>query len=122
VNERLRSERGVALVEALVAVAIAGTALVMFLSGMSAGLLSTSQSDRLSTAHELARSQVESTKAATYHAPPYTYASVPAPSGYSVSATANSIAGAGAGIELITVTVTKDGAAIFTLEDYKVDR
>ncbi len=121
-NERLRSERGVALVEALVAVAIAGTALVMFLSGMSAGLLSTSQSDRLSTAHELARSQVESTKAATYHAPPYTYASVPAPSGYGVSATANSIAGAGAGIELITVTVTKDGATIFTLQDYKVDR
>ena len=121
-NPVRRSERGVALVEALVAVAIAGTALVMFLSGMSTGLLSTSQSDRLSTAHELARSQVESTKAATYHAPPYTYPSVPAPSGYAVSSTASSIAGAGASIELISVTVTKAGATIFTLEDYKVDR
>jgi Tfp pilus assembly protein PilV len=121
-NARLRSERGVALVEALVAVAIAGTALVMFLSGMSTGLLSTSQSDRLSTAHEIARSQVESTKAATYHAPPYNYPSVPAPSGYAASSTSSSISGAGAGIELITVTVTKGGVIVFNLQDFKVDR
>ena len=44
---RLRSERGVTLVEALVAVGILGTALVVFLAGMSTGLLTTSQADRL---------------------------------------------------------------------------
>jgi type II secretory pathway pseudopilin PulG len=121
-SRALQSERGVALVEALVAVAIAGTALVMFLSGMSSGLLATSQSDRLSTAHELARSQIETTKAAAYQAPPATYPSIPAPSGYAVTATASAIAGAGPGIELIQVDVSRDGVVVFTLQDYKVDR
>ena len=59
----------------------------MFLSGMSTGLLSTVAVRPPVDRAQLARSQVESTKAATYHAPPYTYASVPAPAGYGVSAT-----------------------------------
>ena len=119
---RWRSERGVALVEALVAVAILASALVVFLGGLSTGSLATAQSDRLSTAHELARSQLEATKAAAYNAPPYTYPSVAAPATYGVSAEASSISGTDADIELITVQVTKDGATVFTLEGYKVNR
>ncbi|TAK62063.1 MAG: hypothetical protein EPO22_07800 [Dehalococcoidia bacterium] len=119
---RLRSERGVTLVEALVAVAILASALVVFLGGLSTGSLATAQSDRLSTAHELARSQLEATKAAAYNPPPYTYPSVAAPATYGVSAAASSISGADANIELITVQVTKGGATVFTLEGYKVNR
>ncbi len=119
---RLRSERGVTLVESLVAVGIMATALVVFLGGMSTGLLATSQADRLSTAHELARSQMEFTKAAAYGAAPYTYPTVTPPSGYAVSAAASTIPGADARIELITVQVTKDSAVVYSLEGYKVNR
>ena len=89
---------------------------------MSTGLLSTSQSDRLSTAHELARSQLEYTKAAAYNAAPYAYATVTPPSGYGVSANASSISGGDANVELITVQVTKNSAVVYALEGYKVNR
>ena len=119
---RLRSERGVALMEALIASAILGMTLVVFVAGLSTGLLSTGQSDRLSTAHELGRSQIEYTKAAAYNAAPYTYPTVTPPSGYGVTASASSIGGGDANVELITVQVSKDGNAVYTLEDYKVNR
>ncbi len=121
-NARLRSEAGVTLVESLVAIAILGTTLVVFLGGMSTGLLSTSQSDRLSTAHELARSQMEYTKAATYSAAPFTYPTVTPPPGYGVSAAASAIAGGDAKIELVTVQVTKDSVVVYSLDGYKVNR
>ena len=65
---------------------------------------------------------MELTKAAAFDAAPYTYPTVTPPSGYAVSATASSISGGDARIELITVQVTKDAAAVYTLEGYKVDR
>ena len=86
---RLHSERGVTLVETLVAVGILGLALVVFLAGLQTGLISTRQSDSLSTAHELARSQMEYTKAAAYQAAPATYATVTPVSGYAVTANAS---------------------------------
>ena len=119
---RLGSEQGVALVESLVALAILGTALVIFLGGMSTGLLSTAHSDRLSTAHELARSQMEYTKGDAFHAAPYAYSTVPAPADYALSASATGAAGGDANIELITVVVTKAGTPVFTLEGFKVNR
>ena len=115
-------ERGVALVEALVAAGIAGLALVVFMSGLSTGLLATSHADRLSTAHELARSQLEYTKSSAFAAAPATYATVTPPAGYTVSSSASAITGGDANIEQITVTVSKDGTTVYTLEGYKVNR
>ena len=119
---RLRSERGFALVETLVAVAVLASALVVFLAGLSTGSLSTAESDRLSTAHEIARSQMELTKAAAYNAAPYTYPTATAPATYGVSAAASTMSGGDANIERITVTVTKDGVAVFSLEGFKANR
>ena len=119
---RLHSERGVTLVETLVAVGILGLALVVFLAGLQTGLISTRQSDSLSTAHELARSQMEYTKAAAYQPAPATYATVTPVSGYAVTANAAAIAGGDANVQLITVQISKDGAPAFTLEGYKVNR
>ena len=121
-SARLRSERGVTLVETLVAVAVLASALVVFLAGLSTGSLSTAQSDRLSTAHEIARSQVELTKAAVYSAPPYSYPTVTPPATYGVIAAASTISGGDADIERIMVTVTKDGVAVFSLEGFKANR
>lgn len=121
-SARLRSEAGFSLVESLVAVAILASALVVFLGGLSTGALATSNADRLSTAHQLARSQMEATKAEPYVAAPHAYPSVAAPATYAVTAAATTLAGGDASIQLITVTVTKEGAPAFTLEGYKVDR
>jgi type II secretory pathway pseudopilin PulG len=116
------SERGVSLVETLVAVAILGTALVVFMSGLSTGILATGRADRLSIAHELARSQLEDTKAQPYVAAPHTYPSVAAPAGYSVTSDATDAQNGDAAVQLITVVVSKDADVLFTLEGLKVDR
>ena len=119
---RLRSKRGVTLAETLVASAVLAIALTAFLAGLSTGSLATGRSDRMSTAHEIARSQMEDTKAQPYLPPPATYPSFPAPAGYTVSSIASAIPGGDAGIELVAVQVSKDGVALFTLEGFKVDR
>ena len=121
-NARLRSERGFALVEALVAVAILGMTLVVFVAGMSTGLLATSQADRLSTAHELARSQMEYTKNDAFSAAPFTYPTVTPPATFTVTSVASAISGGDANVESITVSVSKDGVPVFSLEGYKVNR
>ncbi len=110
------------LVETLVAVGILGLTLVVFLAGLQTGLISTKQSDSLSTAHELARSQMEYTKNAPYQAAPAVYATVTPASGYAVTSNAATISGGDANIQLITVQVSKAGAPVFMLEGYKVNR
>jgi len=119
---RLQAEEGFTLVEALVSVAILSLALVVFLAGLSTGVLSSNQSDRLSTAHELARSQMEYTKETVYQAAPSSYPTVTPPSGYQVASNASTISGGDADIQLITVQVSKDGLVVYALEGYKVDR
>ena len=119
---RLQSEQGFTLVEALVSVAILTMALMMFLLGLSTGVLSSAQSDRLSSAHELARSQMEYTKELPYQAAPVTYATVTPPAGYTVAANASNVAGGDTKIQLVTVAVTKDGLVVYSLEGFKVNR
>jgi type II secretory pathway pseudopilin PulG len=110
---RLQSERGRHAVETLIAVAILGAAVVVFLAGLSTARWRRRRRDKL-TAHELARSQMELTKAAAYRAAPYTYPTVTPPATYG-QRVASSIAGGDANIELVTVQVTKD-ASPCTLE------
>jgi type II secretory pathway pseudopilin PulG len=119
---RLRSEQGFTLVEALVSVAILTMALVVFLAGLSTGVLSTSHSDRLSTAHELARSQMEYTKAQAFDPVPSSYATVTPPSSYGVTVAASAIPEGDPAIQLITVDVSKDGSVVFSLQGYKAGR
>jgi type II secretory pathway pseudopilin PulG len=119
---RLHSERGFALTEALIAVAILGMTLVVFIAGLSTGLLTTGAADRLSTAHQLARSQIEYTKNDVYSAAPHTYPTVVPPGGYGVTSLATGISGGDANVELISVQVSKDGNVVYTLEGYKVNR
>ena len=119
---RLRSEQGFTLVEALISVAILTMALVVFLAGLSTGVLSTSRTDRLSTAHELARSQMEYAKAQPFDPLPAAYGTVTPTAGYSVAVSASSIPEGDSAIQLLTVDVSKDGSVVFSLQDYKADR
>ena len=119
---RLHSERGFALMETLIAVALLGMTLVVFIAGLSTGLLTTGTADRLSTAHQLARSQIEYTKNGVYSAAPFSYPTVTPPNGYAVTSAASTISGSNAALELITVQVSKGGNVVYALEDYKVNR
>ncbi len=117
------SEKGVGLVETLIAVAILGLALTALLSAISTGSLASTRSQERVTAENMARSELEYVKSQPYAAPPATYATVtPTAGGYAISAAAAAISGADSAIEKVTVTITRDGRTLFAVEDYKVDR
>jgi type II secretory pathway pseudopilin PulG len=117
------AEKGVGLVETLIAVGILGLALVALLSGVSAGSMAVSRNDERVTAENLARSQLEYVKSQAYQPPSSaSYATVTPPVGdYSVSTAVDSL-DADLDIEKITVTVTHDTKTVFVVEDYKVNR
>ena len=121
-TRRLSSEAGVTLIESLVAVALLGGALGVFLTGISTGAIATNSSDGLSTAHQLARSQLEYAKTLPYQPPPAAYPTVTPPQGFTVGTTTSSVAGGDADIELIAVEVMRDGAVVYRLEGLRVNR
>jgi hypothetical protein len=115
-------ERGAGLVEVLVAVGIAGTAVVWLLTALSTGSLGVSTTDEQVTAEHLARSQLEDTKSQSFDPLPAAYPTVTPVSGYDIAIDAASIAEGDGAIQLITVTVTRDAQTLAVLEGYKVDR
>ena len=114
-------ERGAGLVESLIAVAIVGVAITALVAALSTGSMAAQRTDERVTAENLARAQMEYTKAQTYLGAPALYTTIAAPNGYSISAEATSISGRDADIQKITVTITYDGDT-FALEGFKVDR
>jgi hypothetical protein len=119
---RLHSEAGAALTDALIGVAILAVALVVFLSGISTGSITTSSSDNRSTAHQLARSQLEYVKTLPYQPAGTDYPTVTPPPGFEVNSPALAIAEGDADIQRIAVEVLQDGAVVYTLEGYRTDR
>ncbi len=113
---------GAGLVEVLVAVAILGVTLVVFLAAMSTGSVGVATTEEQVTAENLARSQLEYTKSDTYLAAPASYPTVTPPAGYAVSADATSIGEGDGAVQKITVTVTRNGETLLTVEGFKVDR
>ncbi len=119
----LRNEKGVALVEALLAVALVGIAASAILTGYSTGPLSIRKADRLVTARTLAVSQLEYTLSQAYVVAPTSYDPItPLPADYSISSDATSISGRDENVQRITVTVQYGGRVLFTLEGFKVDQ
>ena len=115
----LSDERGVGLVESLIAVAIVGIALVVFLAALSTGSMAVGTSKRNVTAENLARSQMEDVKGQTYAA---SYSTMTEPEGYDITITVSDVNGRDQNeIQKITVEVSYEGDAV-TVEDYKVDR
>jgi len=119
----LRGEKGIGLVEALIAVGILGLALTALLSALSTGSMAVSRTEERVAAENLTRSQLEYTKSQPYQPPPASYATVtPYPDDYAVAVTADVVPGGDSSIEKITVTVTRNGKELLVAEDYKVDR
>jgi len=108
---------GSTLVEILVALAIAGLALTVFLAALEAGIRGVASVQHRTVAATLARSQMELIKTAPWPGP---YPPVSAPPGYAV--TVDTQPGIVAGVQLVTVNVQRDGRGVLTLQGYKGQR
>jgi Tfp pilus assembly protein PilV len=117
-----RDQRGLGLVETLVAVAILGTAVVAFVTALSAGSIAVGEHDGEAIAQGLAQSQLEYTKSYTYNPGAITYPLVAAPADYSISVGVSSVPDTDTDIQKITVTVNHGGEEIMQVQDYKVNR
>jgi len=119
---RLKDEKGLGLVESMVAIGLLGAGVIAFASALAAGSLTVNEHSQETTAQRLAQAQLESIKSAMYDASGTSYTTVSAPSGYSVSFSVNSAIYATDDIQKITVTVSRDSVPVLSVEDYKVNR
>jgi type II secretory pathway pseudopilin PulG len=122
VLSHFKDERGIGLVESLVAIAILGVSVTALITDLSAGSIAVNVQSDAVLAQSLAQSQLETIKGATYDTAGTSYTVISAPSGYAVSVNTNSSIYSNNNIQKITVTVTHSGNPILVVEDYKVNR
>ncbi len=115
----IQDQRGLSLVESIVAVAILGSAIVTFISGLSTGIIAVREGDQEAVAQRLVRTQLEYIKSCPYDT---AYSEVDEPTGYNISVEVASIPDTDTDIQKITVTISRDGDNILSVEDYKVNR
>ncbi len=116
-----KSQSGMGLPETLVAVAILGTAIVVFAAALSTGVISTGEHGQEVIAQRLAQNQIESIKNQVFNVSG-TYTAVAAPAGYAITINKDPVPGANTDIQKITVTVLRDGAGVFSVSAYKANR
>jgi Tfp pilus assembly protein PilV len=119
---RVREQRGLGLVETLVAVAILGTSVVAFAVALSAGSIAVGEHDGEVVAQGLAQNQMEYTKSYTYNQGATTYPPIDVPEGYGISVAVSAVPNTDTDIQKITVIISRGGEAVLQLEDYKVNR
>ena len=122
VKNQAQDQRGLGLVETLVAVAILGTSVVAFVVALSAGSIAVGEQDEEVMAQSLVQTQLEYTKSYPYDPEATTYPTVDTPEGYTISVGIASIPDTDADIQKITVTISRESENIMTVADYKVNR
>lgn len=127
-------ESGFSLVEILVALGIVAAVAVVFLLGMAASSKGVMVSQQSVSVDSLAKAQMENIKSCEYdytnNPPNYIAATLTVlPSSYGIhiaaqrlNANPNNDPAMDDGIQQITVTVTRNGATVYTLVGYKVNR
>jgi len=118
-------ERGLTLIEILVALGILAAVAVVFLLGMTTSSKAVMVSQESVAVDSLAKSQMEDTKARLYVDEAVTYPKITIPQdlvdkGYDVTIVALPLHAPDDGIQKITVTITRPGQPDFTLVGYKV--
>jgi len=124
------NEKGLTLIEVLVALGILASVAVVFLLGMSTSSKSVIVSQERVTVERLAKSEMEYIKSYTYNeSDPPVYGIDPdlvIPAGYNISYTAERMDpkkdgyATDDGLQKITVTVTHSGEPSITMEGYKL--
>jgi type II secretory pathway pseudopilin PulG len=117
-----RGEKGMTLVESLVAIAMLGGGVLTLVLALSSGALALQENDQESIAQGLARTQLEYVKNYTYNPGATSYPIVSAPEGYSIAVGVTIVPDTNSNIQKITASVIRDGVIIMTAEDYKVNR
>ena len=120
--EVLQDEKGLTIVESLIAVAIVGVTLVAFAVALSTGSLAVWESDQEVTVQSLARTQMEYIKGYLYDPDATTYPTVNTTDNYSISVAVSSTPDADSDIQKVTANISRDGQVLLTIEDYKVNR
>ena len=119
-NRDRNSEKGSALLEPLMAIAILGLVGTAFASGLSTSSNALIVTDKGGTAKNLAETQMEHVKKHEYEG---SYSPVPIPPEHSTyGAQVNSAPFEDGNIQKITVTIDQDGKDVKVLEGYKVNR
>ena len=111
-------EKGLVLIEAIVALALIGLIAAGFLGAIGTSYKSTTMSVEMTTAESLARSQMGYIKQQGYK-PAGDYDEIEHPAYYSINWTAIELV---AGKQKITITVNHTGETALVLEGYKVNR
>jgi prepilin-type N-terminal cleavage/methylation domain-containing protein len=101
-----RSQRGVVLVEVLVAIAIMGSATTATLTSLSSGAITTNHTALRGTADWLVTSQANVIQESTFQATPGNYASIEVPTDYVISNTTSAVVGGDAQIQAVTITIS----------------
>ena len=133
-----KGQRGAALAEALIALALLAVVGVTFIFAISSGYITLASVEKDVNVDNLARAQMEYTKNSTSspydstHTPP-TYQTIDQlspgdpytitlPPDYSTTVTAVALHTPDDGIQKITVTILRNGASLLSLDGYKVNR
>jgi type II secretory pathway pseudopilin PulG len=114
-----KRQKGAALLEVIVSLALLGIVAVLFLEGSANSSHARMQADERASAKIIAESVIDSVKKLDYSSS-YDVTVPEGFDGYSVDVTADYLDGNA--LQKITVVVYRDSNEIFTLENYKVNR
>jgi prepilin-type N-terminal cleavage/methylation domain-containing protein len=118
------NQRGLALIEVVMAIGILGIISVAILNALSGSTKAVITADQRTTAESLARAEMEYVKNLPYTSGNYATEAIPAQYvGYTVSNVAVTVTDSSgvprAGLQKIAITVYFNDKSILTLEDYK---
>jgi len=122
----MKSQKGFALIETLVALGIFGLVAVTSLSGMATITQGNVIASERATAESLVRSEIEYVKRCAYQYDASEYpidSTLTIPQGWSLAPPAvEPVHATDDGIQKITITAEHNGKSVLSIEIYKVDR
>jgi len=119
IHALLREQKGMTLIDTLVALAILGAVGIAFMNALSAGSSASGQVDEVAMTEKLVRNQLEGIKNASYDiTAPYEYPIVDHPANYPVSVDIEP--NGDNTLQDITITVSHEGETLITVDTLKV--